>query len=106
MKFTLHTSEALEAKGVTTNATKKAGIWEALEKPFTASTIGSAKSPTTTAPVCVCVCVCIHTHTHTRAHTHTQHVHTERERHTHRHTKIGKEANHRRPSSIKQYSRK
>lgn len=54
--YTLHflyTSEALEAKGVTTNATKKAGIWEAREKPFTASTIGSAKSPTTTAPVCV-----------------------------------------------------
>jgi hypothetical protein len=68
--YSQNTSEALEAKGVTTNATKKAGMCEALEKPLTASTIGSAKSPTTTPPVCVCVCVCVCTHTHTHTHKH------------------------------------
>jgi len=50
----LTSSEALEAKGVITNATKNAGIREALLKDETASTIGSATSATT-CNVCVCV---------------------------------------------------
>ena len=54
----LTSSEALEAKGVITNATKNAGIREALLKDDTASTIGSANSATT-CNVCVCVCVCV-----------------------------------------------